>query len=217
MLEVKEDSWIKVSFNESIENKLVFLEINGLESNSCDIEDIGMEVNGISNTLSCSSWIYSNKNNTFHYLLNEDKLDSLSVNIKPGSYKITDISLYTIDKSVLQHSFDEMENIEIVNNQLTGTIKMSSDGYMVFSIPYDEGFDIKVDGNTISYEKVNNSFIGFSLKEGEHKIEITYNSPGFNLGCVCSLFGILLHIGYTLWLLKQQNKKCVLKRIDKNE
>jgi uncharacterized membrane protein YfhO len=78
------------------------------------------------------------------------------------------------------------------DNKLIGNINVSNSGYMSLSIPYDQGFTIKVDGEKIDYENVNNGFLGFPILEGNHNIEITYNSPWYTFGLIVTILGIIL-------------------------
>ena len=64
--------------------------------------------------------------------------------------------------------------------------------YFITTIPYDSHFEVLVDGKNVSYEKVNTAFLGFPLKQGKHKIEISYHAPGAAAGKLLSFAGILI-------------------------
>ena len=63
--------------------------------------------------------------------------------------------------------------------------------YFNLSIPYDEGYNIYVDGEKVSYEKTNISFIGFEIDKGYHEIKIEYTAPWLNIGKVVSVIGVI--------------------------
>ena len=91
----------------------------------------------------------------------------------------------------------DMKNTK--GDRINGTIDVSENGYFVLSIPYDEAFQIKVDGKEKEFYKVNDVFIGFPLEKGNYKIEITYQAPWKNIGVTVSivsliLFGIMIYI-----------------------
>lgn len=205
-MDVKED----VSFNIDVENlkdKLLFIEISGLEGNSCSNEDINITINGIENSLSCSSWVYNNHNNTFNYLINDKDLKNLEIKVTKGYYKITDIKIYTMDKKYLDSSFDLMTDIKVTENIMSGNINVTGDGYMVLSIPYDKHFKLYIDNESVDYEKVNTAFIGFKINSGNHDIRLEYYSPGKNIGFILTLIGLLSFVAYLTNCLFQ-NKKC---------
>ena len=61
---------------------------------------------------------------------------------------------------------------------------------MFTSIPYDEGWKLKVDGEKKNYIKVLNGFIAVELEEGQHIIEFKYTPPGFKCGIIISLISL---------------------------
>ena len=65
---------------------------------------------------------------------------------------------------------------------------------MVTSIPYDENFEIRVDGKKVPYGKANTAFLGFLIGKGEHEVEIIYHAPGAEAGKLLSLSGVLLYL-----------------------
>lgn len=198
ILEVMNDSNIAVKFSEPIKDKMLLIAIEGLEENSCNTV-LSIKIDNNSNTLTCKEWNYPNKNNTFHFLINRDDVSSLNVEISKGTYKITNIGVYTIDNDIFNTTFDYMTNIMIEDNQINGNIHVTNDGYMALSIPYDEGFKIEVDDKIVDYEEVNGGFIGFKVTRGYHKIRITYESPYYQLGLVISILGIVSLITVFLW------------------
>ena len=190
IIQVLKDSNINVLFEEEINDKLLFIEVAGLEENNCNTE-LSIEINGINNKLTCKEWGYPNKNNTFHYLVSSDKISSLNINITKGIYKITDLKLYTMDKSIFNENFNLMQNIKIIDNKMYGNINVSNTGYMVLSIPYDKNFIIKVDGIPQNFEIVNYGFIGFKITNGYHDIEIIYHNDYIKIGLIVSVFGFI--------------------------
>lgn len=195
---IDKEKQFKIKLNEFLENKLLFITINGLESNSCDNKDISIAINNVENILSCSTWLYHNQNYVFNYLINEKSLSELNIIIKEGAYKIDSIDVYTMDISYLNSNFDEMTDIEVIDNVITGKINITEDSYMTLSLPYDDSFKVYVDDKEVKIEKVNTAFIGFKITKGSHNIKIVYDSYGLSLGKVVSSIGLLLFVIYSL-------------------
>ena len=120
-------------------------------------------------------------------------------------YKVHNLKrnrIYETKKNVEEFNISKLDN-----NIITGTINVSDDSYFVTSIPYDEGFTVKVDDKIGEYSIVNKAFLGFPISKGEHRIEIIYNAPWFDFGKVVSilgfvLFGIILYYDF----IKKKNK-----------
>ena len=62
----------------------------------------------------------------------------------------------------------------------------------MFTIPYDEGYTVYVDGKKVDIEMVNDGFIGFKIDEGKHDIHLTFKAPYANVGRIVSLVGIVI-------------------------
>lgn len=196
---LEEDKVFTIDLNDDLKDKLLFITINGLKSNDCNEEDISITINSQENSLSCSTWWYHNQNYNFNYLINEIDLNALNISLKKGNYKIDSINIYTMDKKYLDSVFDEMTDIKINDNVLTGKISVTNDdSYMTLSIPYDKNFQIFINGEETELEKTNTAFIGFKISKGEHDIKIIYNSNGKILGILLTLFGLLLFVIYVL-------------------
>lgn len=197
ILKVDKEGYLKIKLSKPIENKLLFIDLYGLKENSCSIDNIEITINNVSNVLTCKTWIYSNKNNTFHYLINDEYIDILDIKLKKGTYTITDIKTYLLDyNNLLNIKEEKVEmNIESIHNDtITGNITMKNDGYLVTTIPYDKGFKITIDGKDYTPVKVNVAFLGIKLTSGYHTITISYNSPWLKEGKIISLIGLFIFI-----------------------
>lgn len=87
---------------------------------------------------------------------------------------------------------------KVTSTSLSGNITAVQDGVMFTSIPYDKGWTITVDGEKVEPEKIADAFIGISLSEGEHRIEMKYCPegfiPGLILTCAAGILFILMYM-----------------------
>ena len=96
-------------------------------------------------------------------------------------------------------------NITSFNSSLIkGNITIDNSSYLVTSIPYDKGFKVVVNNKEVSYENINNGFLGIYLEKGNYDVEITYKSPWLNIGKLLSFIGIISFI--TIVLIERKNK-----------
>ena len=72
-----------------------------------------------------------------------------------------------------------------------------------------------MDGQQISYEKVNTAFLGFPLKKGKHEIHIEYHAPGFKIGFCCTILSLIVWITIEFHRIHQKN--VLLKRLKNME
>ena len=198
ILEVKENGYLTLELEEELKNKILFLNILGLKENSCSIDNINMKINNISNVLTCRTWIYDNKNNDFHYVFAEENLKQFNIELNKGTYNIDGIETYLLDYDEikdLKNNFEEFDIKKLGNNQIKGNIKLDESSYLITSIPYDEGFTVKVNGEIKDYEMVNKGFLGLYLEKGNYEIEFIYNSPWLKEGKIITIVGFTLFIG----------------------
>ncbi|WP_124101188.1 YfhO family protein [Ruminococcus sp. Marseille-P6503] len=158
-------------------------------------KDISVSVNGIKNTLTDPEWKYYNKNTVFEYVLTSggnESLTELEFKFGAGDYTISEITAYTLDYP--EPYYDELifDKEKTKGDVMEGSIECSSDGYFELTVPYDDGFEIYVDGKKQDYEKVNTAFIGFPISKGSHSIRIVYTAPMLHEGMAVSAAGLLI-------------------------
>ena len=90
------------------------------------------------------------------------------------------------------------------DDELLGNINVTKDGYLVTSIPYDEGFTLYIDDEKVEIEKVNKAFVGSKITKGEHSIRLVYHSPWLNYGLITSGLGLLFLIGIIIYDKKKK-------------
>lgn len=87
-------------------------------------------------------------------------------------------------------------------NHMEGRITADREQYLFFSIPYDEGWSVKVDGKNQETHKIGNAFLSVIIPAGEHEITLHYISPGFSTGWKLSLISLLIFIVLNVYHLK---------------
>lgn len=87
---------------------------------------------------------------------------------------------------------------DYTSNSVRGHIGISTSGILLFSIPYEPGWQVKVDGKKARTEAYANALIGIELEAGEHVVELWYFPQGLKAGIGISLFTLFLLIAITL-------------------
>ena len=120
-------------------------------------------------------------------------------------FKIMLLNLNNTDNAIKNLNEGRL-NLNKSRHLLSGNISVLKNQTLFLSLPYEEGFIIKVDGKKTTYHKVLDAFVGVDLKEGNHNITIDYVSKGFNPGIIISISGLSLSI-ISLFINKCYNKK----------
>lgn len=199
-IRAKEKAKITLVPTENLNNKVVFVTFKNKFNRGCHHgkKDQTITINQTTNKLTCRDWKYHNQNYTFHYVLISPK--KLEVTFSEAYYKLRDIEIISIPLDAIAERKKEIIPLEIDNKKtkgdnIVGTIEVKKKSNVEVSIPYDKGFNIKVDGKKTKYKESIENTMSFEIAKGKHKIEITYESPWKKIGVVLSLLGILLWIG----------------------
>ena len=78
------------------------------------------------------------------------------------------------------------------DTSLKGTISCDQDGWMFTSIPYDEGWNVLVDGKEQKPEKILDAFVGIWLSAGTHTVTMEYTPKGLISGAIISGVSVVL-------------------------
>lgn len=120
-----------------------------------------------------------------------------------------------IDNAVLQDTYDmlsvyQLQVREYWDDYLKGTISLDDTSNVLLTIPYAEGWTIKVDGKETEPDKWCGLFIMLELSEGAHTIEMSYVTPGFKLGLYITMASaavFLIALTVTLAVSGHRRKK----------
>lgn len=176
-----------------------------------------IDINNIRNKLSGMFAPYPNGNDQFHYQFSADSstgVDRLEITFSKGHYRLNDIQWYLYDQSLL----NEKNYAPLTADQSTGsgstdimdtkyTITAENNGYLVTSIPMQNGLEILVDGKPSELVRVNQAFAGTYLEKGEHTIEFCFFPPGKTAGCAVSTAASIGYVVYLLYTFLLQTKR----------
>ena len=191
-----EDS-LKISYElpEKYQDKILFIRFK--MNKSLENKDLLIKINNVRNKLTASSWKYYNGNEVFDFVLASQDQKKLEFSFTEGSYNLSDFETYVLDYAYIESVSNKVNRFMIdtektKGDKIVGEINVVEDGYFMLTVPYDNGFIIKVDGEKVSYEKVDTGYIGFKIGSGNHKIEVEYKAAMKDASLAISGFGILI-------------------------
>lgn len=121
---------------------------------------------------------------------------------------LSHLVLYRADvekiKEVLDSRKSQELNVEQFNNtHIVGKVNITDEStVMMTSIPYNEGWKIKVDGKQVETKKSWDSFLSFPISRGKHKVELFFKQKWSTLGLVLSVLSLI--VLFIIW--KKENK-----------
>jgi len=81
-------------------------------------------------------------------------------------------------------------------DRIEGTVTAEKDGVLLFTIPFDGGWTLKIDGEKIPLSKVAGYLSGAEITAGTHEIEMVYTVPGIVIGGVISGIGVIILLAW---------------------
>lgn len=78
------------------------------------------------------------------------------------------------------------------DTSITGTITVNEAGILMFSIPYDPSWTLKVNGVKTDMIEIAEALLGVEMEPGEYTIELNYTPRGFKSGLIISLSSLFI-------------------------
>ncbi|MCD8370002.1 MAG: YfhO family protein [Clostridiales bacterium] len=100
-----------------------------------------------------------------------------------------------------------VSKLDMSGGKVSATYSSPESSRVLFTIPYDTGWTIKIDGKKADYHRFANALIMLNVDSGEHLIEMEYTVHGSRAGLILSLTGILGFAGCCLWRRKRKGQK----------
>ena len=99
-------------------------------------------------------------------------------------------------------------------DNIKGSISMKKGRVLFFSIPYNEGWKIKVNGKNEILSRINIGFTGIYLPKGDYKLELYFIPKYYNLTSTITWISVAffwLYLGYYVYVQKKKNKESPVK------
>ena len=115
--------------------------------------------------------------NTTAAILNEKSLGEVISKLSKESFQVTSMK----------------------GSSLTGNISSSRLGYMYLSVPYDDNWIVKVDGEIVQASAYQDAFLAIPVSSGTHTIEINYSNKLVVVGGILSAVFVLIWVTIALY------------------
>lgn len=120
---------------------------------------------------------------------------------------IDDIYIYYENIEIFEKHYNILKENQvnlskITSSYLKGDINLEKNSKILFTIPYDEGWEVIVNNNKVETFKSLDSLLSIELNEGVNIIELKYNPKGLKLGIYISIISLFITIIYTLFINK---------------
>ncbi|QKY69816.1 YfhO family protein [Lentibacillus sp. CBA3610] len=173
-----------------------------LRHNIKEAPGFALHVNDFRTTRKSRESIYKTTVNQITIRVPAPEDHTISIRVPEGSYTLRDIEVYSEDYQTLENAKQRSEEHPDVtvdgNHIIINNLQAAHDGYMAVPVPYEKGWQVKVDGERKDIEQVNYAFLGTSIEAGDQTVEFVYYPPYFRITLIVmgsSLFGTVIWLG----------------------
>lgn len=165
---------------------------------------------------------FSNLNRSYLMELNYCK-EGESVtfkNVESSSDKSISFSLYRINEDRMKEVYNAFSKNPLIldtfeDTFIEGHITMSEDGTLFTTLAGEDGWEVFVDGEKVSWDMAKKAYISVPLTKGEHQITFRFHVPYFVLGLILTLLSLGGFI--TIGILARRKEKRALALLQKIE
>lgn len=164
-----------------------------LRNNQC--ESIGVNINGTVTN-------YTGLKNGNH-IIDIGSVNSVDI-IEVYSDTTMQLSVYTLETERFIQAINNLnqQGLQVASfsdTNIKGTVQSSSNATLMFSIPYDAGWSVYVDGKKTDTYTIKDALLAVDITSGSHSIELRYIPKNLILGCIITFFSILILIAIGLF------------------
>lgn len=111
---------------------------------------------------------------------------------------------YVLNEEVLAQavemlSVEHLENVQMDSTHIFGTLNLQKAGRLILSVPYEKGWTVKINGETVEPATFGDALLAFDLAAGDYTIEMHYVPEGRDIGILVSVASGLLLCACLLW------------------
>ena len=172
--------------------------------------DVTSSVSSIEITTPDYTRTYDTYNDHLYDLGCFDAIDNATVTctFKENQSGPVTAEVWTCDQELYQQVHDELAKSQLQltkfeDGKFEGTVEAAEDGVLMLSLPYDEGWSVKIDGEDDDYYMIGDALTGVDVTEGTHTITFEYTPEGLWKGTWISLICVALYLlTSAIWIRK---------------
>ncbi len=121
--------------------------------------------------------------------------------------------IYRLDQEVLGQALAvlserHLENVTWESNFISGRITLEEPGRLILSVPYEDGWTVRMNGEKVDGELFGGCLMAFDLEPGTYEIEMKYRSAGAAAGIIVTLVSIAVFVGIMMLSRRRGKSSC---------
>ncbi|MBP3683893.1 MAG: YfhO family protein [Oscillospiraceae bacterium] len=137
--------------------------------------------------------------------------ETLVVELSPNadSFSFDEGWFYYEDRAALAEAAEQVKQSPVTLNQasssrLTGSFTADTAKTLFFTIPWDDGWHLTMDGEKVSFDTALGTFLAVSAAPGAHTFEMYFLPPGFTAGACLTAVSAIMAFAWCFFRWKQK-------------
>ncbi|MCM1189293.1 MAG: YfhO family protein [bacterium] len=145
------------------------------------------------------------------YLEKDDTVSLINGDSEDETPKIR-ADVYRMDEEVLARTLallseQHLENVTWESDRLSGEITVETAGRLVLSVPYEDGWTVRLNGERTEGELFGGCLMALDLEPGQYLLEMEYRPAGSAAGMAVSAVSVVCFAGILLLQRRRKGKK----------
>ncbi|MFG6119341.1 YfhO family protein [Thalassobacillus sp. B23F22_16] len=175
-----------------------------LVNNVKEAPGFALQVNDFRTTRKSRESIY--KTNVNDITIRVPKEETISIRVPEGDYTLNNLEIYAKDYEALEEASQKdnhQPKVTLAGNRVTiESVQADKKGYLAIPVPYEKGWQVKVDGEKRDVEQVNYAMPGTAIQPGDETIEFTYLPPYFKTTLLTAGISLLIAV---FWIRRKRD------------
>ncbi len=138
------------------------------------------------------------KTNVNDITIRVPKEETISILVPEGDYTLNELVIYAKDYEALEQATKRephQPEVTLDGNKVTLTdLQADTKGYLAIPVPYEKGWQVKVDGEKRDIEQINYAMLGTAIQPGDETVEFTYLPPYFKTTLLAAGLSLLIAV-----------------------
>lgn len=119
--------------------------------------------------------------------------------------------IYRMDEEVLSEALavlgaGHLEDVAWESDSVSGRITLEEPGRLILSVPYEDGWTVRMNGEKVKGELFGGCLMAFDLEPGTYEIEMKYRAAGALAGILVTLMSIAAFAGVMAWQSRRRRR-----------
>ncbi len=123
--------------------------------------------------------------------------------------------LYSLDDDSYKNAMEKYIYLnttgpEYTRSGIVSDISLDRESDLLLMLPFDSGYKISIDGMETDYTSYRGALLKIHADKGDHRIVVSYFTPGFTAGSIITLVAVFIFISCNMFISHRQKRMRIM-------